>query len=115
MNTRSRQDEPEHFYRLSYILIPLPIIASVIFMIYVWVIKDTQVISYCAVAQDAKAYQRDKLQAADFQSLESVTLDVCKKWDDEWDAGDGRTSGLVRWFICDGTTCGPGWEKVLKQ
>lgn len=107
--------DTERFYKLSYIIIPLPMVAGVIFAAYVLLTEDSRNQAYCTIATSPNAYQQATLQEDDFDYRESITLDVCKDKDDATDNGDGRTSGLVRWFVCKGTVCGKGWESILAR
>ncbi len=111
----SRNKETERFYHISYWIIPLPMLAGLGFAAWVLLTEDSRDLSYCVIAHDASAYHKATLHAQDFEYQKAITLDLCKDKDDAIDDGDGRTSGKVRWFICKGTTCGPGWEKALAQ
>ena len=105
----------KRFYKTSYWVIPLPMLAGLGFAVWVLLTEDSRDLSYCVIAHSASAYHQATLNARDFTYREAITLDICKDKDDAIDDGDGRTSGKVRWFVCKGTTCGPGWEKALAQ
>jgi len=118
MNKQDQQPEvtdkeTERFYKISYFIIPLPIIAGLIFAGWVLKTEDSRDQSYCVIAKSAAAYNKTKLEEHDFIYRESITLDICKDKDEANDDGDGRKSGKVRWFVCKGTTCGPGWQTSL--
>ena len=107
--------ETEHFYKLSYFFIPIPMVLGLIFAGYVLITEDSRNQSYCAVAKHEVAYQKASLQASDFISLESIALNLCKDKDDDIDGGDGRSHGRVHWFVCKGTSCGKHWKTLLAQ
>jgi len=113
MDNQKQDKETERFYKLSYLVIPLPLIAGLIFSAWVLITEDSRDKTFCATAKDSSAYTKKTLNREDFIDLQTNTLDICKDIDDEVDDGDGRLLGKVRWFVCKGTTCGPGWEKSL--
>ena len=113
MSNQKQDRDTERFYKFSYLIIPLPMIAGAIFAIYVLLTEDSRNESFCAVANSLEAYQKQPLDSNDFASTESVTLDLCKDKDDALDEGDGRTKGLVRWYVCKGTICSQGWQQLL--
>jgi len=115
MSDLKKDKETERFYKISYFVIPLPLIAGLIFSAWVLITEDSRDRTFCATAKDTFAYEHPLLNKLDFEDLQSNTLDICKDIDSEIDGGDGRTLGKVRWFVCKGTTCGPGWEKNLAR
>jgi len=115
MDNSKQHKETERFYSLSYLIIPLPMVAGLIFAAYVLLTEDARNATYCVVAELESAYLKKPLQSSDFISQEENTLDICKDSDDDIDHGDGRLQGKVRWFICKGTSCGPGWNTILSQ
>ena len=115
MTDAKKDKDTERFYKLSYFIIPLPMIAGVVFAAYVLITEDSRNQSYCVVAQSSNAYNKQPLEALDFNYQESITLDICKDKDDTIDDGDGRANGQVRWFVCKGTVCGQGWETILSK
>ncbi len=115
MTSIKKDKDTERFYNLSYIIIPLPMIAGAFFAAYVLITEDSRNDSFCATAIHIDAYQQKPLQEQNFLSLEKVTLDICKDRDNNIDNGDGRMVGKVRWYVCKGTICGPNWENILNQ
>jgi len=114
--TKIKEDkETERFYSLSYFVIPIPMILGIIFAVYVLITEDSRNLSYCVVAKTTSSYQHQTLTESDFISHQAITLDLCKDKDSALDHSDGRTDGLVRWFVCGGTVCGKAWEKHLAQ
>lgn len=115
MKNTPADKETERFYNISYFVIPIPMIAGAIFAAYVLVTEDARTTSYCTTASNIQAYQKTPLQDEDFILREKNTLDICKDQDQAVDQSDGRKSGKVRWFVCKGTSCGPGWETILSE
>jgi len=115
MSNQKQDRDTERFYKLSYLIIPLPMVAGVIFAGYVLLTEDSRNQSFCAVANTVSAYSHKPISINAFSSAESITLDICKEKDQTIDQGDGRDKGLVRWYVCKGTVCGQGWEKILGQ
>jgi len=110
-----KDPETERFYKISYFIIPIPIIAGLIFAAYVLITEDSRNEAFCATAKSENSYLKMPLDKSDFISLDDTTLDVCKDRDDDIDGGDGYKLGQVRWFVCKGTICGKGWETILSQ
>ncbi|MDX8391270.1 MAG: hypothetical protein R8K53_01710 [Mariprofundaceae bacterium] len=102
-------------YRWSYILIPIPMLAGLILAAYAYGTKDTRVDCFCAVATQGQDYAMRPLQAALFQTYSNISLADCRGLDSDIDTDDGRKQGRVRWFICTGMSCGPGWEEILAE
>ena len=113
MQEPEKDKSTERFYRISYLLIPLPMISLAVLAIYMSSTADMRVNSFCVIAKQASAYKKEPLQQQDFELLEEMTLDSCKQLDDQIDNDDGRIKGRVRWFECQGTSCGPGWQHFL--
>ncbi|MDX8388056.1 MAG: hypothetical protein R8M46_05930 [Ghiorsea sp.] len=113
MNDIKKHKETERFYKISYFIIPIPMIAGAIFAVYVLLTEDSRTTSYCTTASHVEAYQNNPLQDQDFVNRDEMQLDICKDNDDLIDDGDGRLEGKVRWFTCKGTSCGPGWDTIL--
>jgi len=110
-----KDPETERFYKISYFIIPIPIIAGLIFAAYVLITEDSRNEAFCVTAKSESNFLKMPLEKSDFISLDDTTLDVCKDKDDDIDDGDGYKSGKVRWFVCKGTSCGKGWETILSQ
>jgi len=114
MMSNTKQDkDTERFYKISYFIIPIPIVLGLIFAVYVLVTEDSRNKSFCITAKNIDVYQKTPLNEKDFTHLEAIPLDICKNHDDDIDDGDGRSAGKVRWFVCKGTVCGKGWETIL--
>ena len=115
MSTQQTDKDTERFYKLSYLIIPIPLVLGLIFAVYVLATEDSRNLSFCTTAANESAYAKQPLQAQDFKTYEAISLNLCKDKDDLIDDSDGRTLGKVRWFICKGTVCGPGWETFLSR
>ncbi len=115
MTQAPKDKETERFYKLSYFIIPLPMIAGVLFAGYVLITEDSRNQAYCTVGKSNTVYQQSVLNEDDFISRESISLNLCKDKDDAIDDGDGIKAGRVQWFVCKGTTCGPGWQTTLSR
>ncbi|MDQ6989704.1 MAG: hypothetical protein Q9M19_07460 [Mariprofundaceae bacterium] len=113
MNQSTQDPETERFYKLSYFIIPIPMLLGLAFAAYVLMTEDSRNLSYCTVSKSEQAYQKPILQAVDFVSHEAISLNLCKDKDENIDAGDGQLQGRVHWFVCKGTTCGPHWQTLL--
>ena len=96
-------------------VIPIPMIAGIILVIYAYNVKDDHIDSYCAVATQSQSYAERPLQEEYFKQHAKLKLPACLQLDDEIDGNDGRQSGQVRWFICTGMSCGPGWQNILAE
>jgi len=96
-------------------VIPIPMIAGIGLVIYASIVKNDHVDSFCAVAAQSQAYTVRPLQEESFKKLEKMKLPECLDLDDALDDDDGRVSGNVRWFVCTGMSCGPGWETILAE
>jgi len=96
-------------------VIPIPMIAGVILVIYASIIKNDHVDSFCTVAMQSQAYAERPLKEELFKQFEKMKLPECLDLDDEVDDDDGRLSGQVRWFVCTGMSCGPGWKSILAE
>ncbi len=115
MQELEKDKNTERFYKISYFLIPVPMIAFGIVAIYMSTTADTHIDTFCTISTQASDYKKEPLQREDFKLLEEMTLDYCKKNDANIDQGDGREQGRVRWFECRGTSCGPGWQNFLVE
>ncbi len=102
-------------YKHSYMLLPIPIVASGMFAAYVVYTGDDKIDAYCTIAKHEAAYGQQQLKDYDFEYRAKETLAMCKAKDKDLDQADGRNHGRVRWFTCKGTTCGPGWENFLAE
>jgi len=102
-------------YRWSYILMPIPMLAGLMVAAYIYTTKDDRVVCYCVSASHAQVYNKRPLQAVDFEQRQQMPLQQCRLQDESLDAGDGRSQGRVRWFVCTGMSCGPGWETILAE
>jgi len=105
-------------YRLSYLIIPLPMIAGLILAGYAYTTKDQRTDCFCAVASESQDYAKHLIEQKKFQQLKPMTVAQCRVLDDEIDGqtdGVGRSDGRVRWFVCTGMSCGPGWENILAE
>ncbi len=105
----------ERFYKISYLLIPVPMIGFGIIAAYMTLTADSNIDAFCTISTQASDYKKHPLQRQDFKLLEEMTLDYCKQNDKNIDGGDGAAQGRVRWFECRGTSCGPGWETYLSE
>lgn len=115
MNDMEQDKSTERFYKISYLLIPVPMIGFAIVAAYMSITGDKNIDAFCTISTQASDYQHNPLRREDFKLLEEMSLDNCKQNDSNIDAGDGRTSGRVRWFECRGTSCGPGWQNFLVE
>ena len=102
-------------YRWSYILIPLPMLAGLVLASYAYLTEEDHIDCFCTVAMQAQAYAERPLQEADFEQREEMVVSQCRQLDDAIDADDGRSLGRVRWFVCIGMSCGPGWQNILAE
>lgn len=102
-------------YRISYILMPLPMVAAAMIAAYIYINKDVDTDSYCVVASSAAHYQRLPENDTLFEQHQKMKLPECQALDEQLDHSDGRTAGKVRWFVCTGMSCGPQWQQILAQ
>ena len=102
-------------YKWIYMIIPIPMIAGIILVIYAYNVKDDHVDSFCAVATQSQAYAESPLREDNFKQFEEMKLPECLGLDEVVDNDDGRKGGKVRWFICTGMSCGPGWHTILAE
>ena len=115
MSELEKDKSTERFYKISYFLIPVPMIAFAIIATYMSTTADTHIDTFCTISTQASDYKKEPLHREDFKLLEEMTLDYCKQNDDNIDGSDGRAKGRVRWFECHGTSCGPGWQNYLVE
>jgi len=103
------------WYRWSYILIPLPMLLGVVLAAYAYLTEEDHIDCYCVVAAQSQAYAIQPLQDVEFGRREEMTVSQCRQLDDAIDGDDGRSLGRVRWFVCTGMSCGPGWKGILAE
>lgn len=104
--------EPESS-RWPYLIIAMPLLASIAFALYAYVTTDSHQPCYCVQATDASDYALLPNETSGIQHHFKSMLDACKELDQDIDHGDGRTAGRVRWVICGGTACGKNWPELF--
>ena len=115
MQELEKDKSTERFYKISYYLIPVPMVAFAVVAAYMSMTADTHIDAFCTISTQSSDYKKDPLQREDFKLIEEMTLDSCKQNDEHIDDSDGRMKGRVRWFECHGTSCGPGWKNFLVE
>ncbi|MDQ7001779.1 MAG: hypothetical protein Q9N02_03720, partial [Ghiorsea sp.] len=69
MNNMKQDKQTERFYKISYFIIPIPMIGFAVIAAYMSITGDRNIDAFCTISTQAADYQQNPLHREDFKLL----------------------------------------------